>query len=642
MRISYSKDRDIFYAISQYSEKDTLKFASFMWNPAWKQWETVKPEIAQNLLQYCDPTAVQALQQKQSLHVEKINESKKVNTDFVVPCPEGLSYYPFQRSGVEFISKRGNVLLADEMGLGKTISTIGWINTSQPKTVLVICPAIMKLVWKQELKRWLTSSYEIQVLYGRGSDQVGNFAQKRIIIVNYDVVKDYFPQLEKLAIDLIVLDESHFIKNWKAQRSQHAVKLCWKAHQKLLLTGTPIMNRPAELFNQLKALNHPLAQNYWKFAEQYLDTDNYGRVLGTKNLEKLQEQLRTSCMLRRTKDEVLTELPPKTRQVITLNLLTDNERKEQERLLNQYLSDLKSFDSKFVENAQALRYKRIEDLGEIARARHDTAMKKVPQVIEHMKNILEENSKVVVFCHHKDVVDAIVNEFSSQAVRITGEESNDVKVHSVQQFQENEKVHVAVVSIRAAGVGITLNKASVGIFAEIDWTPSANFQAEDRLHRIGQTSKVLIQYMVIDGSIDAWIVNQLVAKQQVIEQVVEIENVQQQRLDTSNAGTEISVPKINSPIAQQISNASPREVLERTLVKQAFGILAGFDPDRAFERNDIGFNKIDNDIGHSFAEQKFPLTPRQVEVGKKILRKYQRQIPPDLYRQIFFSEVMAY
>ena len=652
MEIKKEKDRNVFFTVSQYSEKDTIKGAGFRWNPTLRRWETTDYKVVEKLIgllgpnDLVSPIVLNAIQERKDSIKETIQKSMSVTADIDIPAPSGLVYMPFQKAGIDFISHQKNVLVADEMGLGKTIQAIGYINlTPSIKNVLVICPASLKINWKQELEKWLVRPYQIGILNGHGITD--------ITITNYESVKKYFSLLTSQTWDLLVLDESHYIKNKKAQRTKYITGFYDKkgeektwikglkdyAKQKILLTGTPILNKPGELFTQLKVVGSDLGKNWKKFIQSYVQTDYWGNAIGVKNLEDLQRKLRSSCMIRREKKDVLKELPDKLRQVITLpsDILTETEREKNEEIIH--------FLSENWDIATGKLKSKTFPFEEISEIRHQQALKKIPYVIEHLENVLENEDKVVVFAHHHDVIDAIYEKFKDISVVATGNESLNQRDEAVKKFQSDPNVKLFIGSTQAMGVGVTLTASSTVIFAEVEWRPGDLFQAEDRLHRIGQKSTVLVQYLLINESIDSFMIKKILSKIDTIEAVTNASKVGYTTSESNNNDVK-GVFQVTESITDSKSDQTDKEETiafgmgEETKeenqdpVLKALKILAGNDPDYAGERNGIGFNGTDTNFGHSLASQNH-LSDRQRDVAKRMLIKYHRQLPDDLWQKIF-------
>ena len=416
----------------------------------------------------------------------------------MIPAPIGLSYLPYQLEGIEFAMNRRATLIADEMGLGKTIQAIGVMN-AHPElyTVLIVCPASLRINWAREIDRWLISPCV------------------DVLIVNYDILHKY--EWGKKTFDLLIMDESHYLKNKSAKRSRLARTI--KAKHRILLTGTPILNRPVELWHQLHILD-PIAwplKSYGQYTHRYCAAHRtrWGMdVSGASNLGELNERIKP-LMIRRLKSEVLKDLPAKRRQIIELS--TDGvsadllDRMTAMDTEIEYAAKVKGLD-------EAMRVAFIDT----ATVRHEVALAKVHLAIEFIKEALESSEKVVVFAHHRDVLQELYDgllDYNPTVVH--GSVSQYHRQAAVDRFQNEDGCRVFIGQIQAAGVGITLTAASHVIFVELDWTPGMVSQAEDRCHRIGQKDSVLVQHLVLDGTLDAKIAKALIKKQSIIDRAID-------------------------------------------------------------------------------------------------------------------------
>jgi len=600
-------------------------------------WFTDDPSIAKALAKHADEAALTALRTANAERAAALEASRATDATIDVPVPDGLEYMPFQKAGIAFATARANTLIADEMGLGKTIQVVGLINKDMTlNSILVVCPASLKLNWKRELEKWLTRKLTVHV----ADSQDFNSFDADIVIINYDILRKHEAAIGATKWDALVVDECHYLKNPKTIRSKQVTAI--SAGRRIYLTGTPIVNRPVELWPIISALDPKTWTKFWPFAMRYCNGKHTGwgwDFSGAAHLDELQKKLRSTIMVRRLKSEVLKELPAKVRQVIELpaNGCADSIKAEQDALagnsetieaLKVAVELAKASDNPddYKEAVATLRKGIMVAFDEMARLRHDTAVAKLPYVIEHVHAALETGSKVVVSAHHHDVVNALAAEFGKQAVVLTGETLLVKRQEAVDAFQTNENVKVFIGSIQAAGVGITLTAASHAIFAELDWVPGNVTQSEDRLHRIGQRDSVLVQHLVLEGSLDATIAKTLVRKQTVIDRALDktVEFVDEPVVPLFDETATDTTTR--ERIQREAENLTPAQV---AAVHEALRLLADSDPDRARVINDIGFNKIDNAIGHSLAESA-RLTPRQAALGKRIVLKYHRQLPAAL------------
>jgi len=267
---------------------------------------------------------------------------------------------------------------------------------------------------------------------------------------------------------------------------------------------------------------------------------------------------------------------------------------------------------------------------EMSRVRHQTAVAKVPHVIEYVDTILanmdERNRKVVVFAHHHDVIDKLAEHYGDRAVVLTGQTSMADRQRAVDRFQKDSNVEVFIGSITAAGVGLTLTAANQVVFAEIDWVPANMTQAEDRLHRIGQESSVNVYHLVLEGSIDARMVQVLLDKQEIADRALD------NKTSTETAPIGLLDLMLNKE-PKKIKALSESEVQGVHLCLIHLASLC----DGARQLDGMGFNKIDTDFGRKLARRP-RLTQGQALAARKMLRKYRRQIPDDLWAKAFGVE----
>lgn len=579
----------------------------------------------------------------------------ELKTDIDIPCNEGLSYMPYQRAAIAFASSRPGVLIADEMGLGKSIEAIGVINLD-PKIqrVLIICPASLKINWSRELFKWLTRKMTVGIADG------SCFPSSDIVIVNYDLLHKFETSLAYFW-DLLIVDEAHYLKNPKARRSKCVLgyksskkereggeaesKSGINARRRVFMTGTPIVNRPVELWPLISSLDAQRWPNFFKYAIRYCGARKIavGRdkmawdFSGASHLDELQEILRSSVMVRRLKKDVLTDMPPKMRQVIELPtdgcehvIKAENDAWDEQEdgiaRLEAAVELAKASDDPSVYSTavSALKEGVQAAFNGISILRHQTALAKIPMAVEHLKECLDDGRKIIVFAWHTDVIAALMDQLKEfNPVKVTGEMSNmQDRQRSVDRFQNDPTVKVFIGNIRAAGVGLTLTAAAHVVFVELDWTPGNVTQAEDRSHRYGQKNSVLIQHLVLAGSLDANIAKTLVRKQGVIDQA----------LDKAKTKIEEAAPVTRQ--RRGTGGVSPDELDKLAaamtddrilLIHEGIKLLAA-RCNGAQSWDAAGFSKVDVHIGHSFANSPF-MTPKMAVIGARLCVKYQRQLP---------------
>lgn len=410
-------------------------------------------------------------------------------------APAGQTYLPYQTTGIEFAANRDAALIADEMGLGKTIQAIGLLNTRLDlERVLVVCPAGLRINWRRELDAWLVNPLvEVQIVSWDGLHKLNS----------------------GYAWDCIIADEAHYAKNREARRSRALMSL--RARVRVALTGTPILNRPIELWNILHWLRPDLwpEKSFWPYARRYCAAHRgpFGWDFGgASHLDELAGHLR-HLMIRRLKADVLTELPAKRRQIVELDTRMDRELRDKMAAMEARL-DYEA-QARGLEDAVSVAWQ------DMAGLRHDMARAKLPAAVDFLADAAIGSGKLVVMAHHRDVLESLQRELEDfRPVLIYGGMTDKARQEAVDGFQRRGEVRIFLGQIQAAGVGITLTAASHVAFVELEWTPGLMSQAEDRCHRIGQHDAVLVQHLVLPGSLDARLAKTLVAKQRVIDKTL--------------------------------------------------------------------------------------------------------------------------
>ncbi|CAL5061495.1 unnamed protein product [Urochloa decumbens] len=425
---------------------------------------------------------------------------------------------PFQREGIRFVLQHGGrALIADEMGLGKTLQAIAvasCLHDAWP--VLVIAPSSLRLQWASMIQSWLNIPMEdiLVVLPQTGgshkagfrlvySNTKGDFRLDGVFnVISYDVVPKIQSTLLDLDFKIVIADESHFLKNGQAKRTIASLPVLQKAQYVILLSGTPALSRPIELFTQLQALYPTVYKNVNDYGNRYCKGGFYGLYQGASNHEELHNLMKATVMIRRLKKDVLSQLPVKRRQQTFLDL-SEKDVKHVRALFHE-LETLKikieSADSKEMFDSLKFAQKNL-----INKLYTDSATAKIPAVLDFLGTIIEADCKFLIFAHHQNMIEAIEQYLLKKKVKcikIDGQTPVTTRQTLVTDFQNKDDIKAAVLSIRAGGYGLTLTAASTVIFAELSWTPGDIIQAEDRAHRIGQVSSVNIYYLLSNDTID--------------------------------------------------------------------------------------------------------------------------------------------
>lgn len=491
--------------------------------------------VVENNFEFADKV-VDLIDSTASTHTEAVQASRAEDAEIKI---DGLGgeLRPFQKAGVAYALAKKRCFIADEMGLGKTIEALATIQAAQAYPALVVCPASLKLNWQREAEKWLPGK-TVSVLNGKNDNGVFD---ADIVIINYDVLKKNLDALQAKNFKAIVCDESHYLKNFKAQRTEAAKALCAKRDYRLFLTGTPLLNRPQELLSQLGAMGRIEEMGgFWPFAKRYCRAyqSRWGwDMSGAAHLEELNEKLRATCYVRRNKKDVLRELPAKQRAEVPIAISNRAEYSRAERELIAWLRDQAVENKTFLESIKDLSEKeqravknaRADDVAEKA-ARAERLVKiealkkiaargKLEAAREWIESFLETGEKLVVFAWHREIVNEVASMFSCDS--ITGETSLEKRQAAVDKFQSDPETKIIVLNVQAGGVGITLTAASNVIFLELGWTPAVHDQAEDRCHRIGQEDRVTAWYLLAEQTIDQQINALIESKRTVVDAATE-------------------------------------------------------------------------------------------------------------------------
>jgi SNF2 family DNA or RNA helicase len=466
-----------------------------------------------------------------------------------------MALYPFQRAGVAFAeSREGRALIADEMGLGKTAQALAWLQLNKETALpaLAVVPASVKINWARECAMW--TDIPTTILSGRNGDgtthiEVTSGGANTLTIINYDIMDSWVETLKRSGFKTLIIDEVHYTKNSKAKRTKAVKKLASKIDHVLALSGTPIINRPIEFWNCLNMIRKDLFPSYHAFGKKYCDpTRNIwaekamlrkGKRVqiwdykGASNMEELHNILTKTIMVRRKKEDVLTELPPKVRSAIALELSNWAEYEDIENEFRSWVADEYDVHD---ERPQQRRKQNAEALVRIEKLKQAAAKGKMSTAIEWIDDYLETTGgKLVVFATHHKVIDELVEYFKDHVgtVKLDGRDNPQVKQAAVDIFQNNPEVRLFVGNIKAAGIGITLHAAAATCFVELGWTPGEHDQAEDRIHRIGQEAdSVSAYYLLAANTIEEEITALLDQKREVLDMVLDGQDVDQDALLT--------------------------------------------------------------------------------------------------------------
>ncbi len=436
----------------------------------------------------------------------------------MIAAPPTLQPYPFQVDAINFLERYGGrALLGDEMGIGKTIEALLYLKRHpELRPVVIVCPAVVKWKWQEEVTRW--TGEEAVVLSGRG----GREATDDWVILNYDIAWGRLAQLAAVRPRAIVIDEVHFVKDQKSQRAKamRGLSRLSSVQAVMGLSGTPMMNRPWELWHPLHLIRPDKFPNWWAFAYRYCGahkeavrftggggaTRTVFKYDGQSNTPELVERLRT-VMIRRRKADVLRDLPAKTRVTIPVQISGQAYKKLEREVLGEVRAKLKMGRSGLP-----------VALAELAPLRQATGIAKMEAAQEFIDDA-PENGPLVVFAHHRAVTQGLHEANRRRSSLIIGGDIDKQRQDALASFKSG-RTPLLIVSTRAGGVGIDLTEADTSLTVELDYNPAQHLQAEDRLHRIGQAKPVFAYYLVAQNSIDAPMINVLEKKAKMVSETL--------------------------------------------------------------------------------------------------------------------------
>ncbi len=429
------------------------------------------------------------------------------------PLPEiaarlGGELQPFQWAGVRYVLEARRAFLADEQGLGKTVEALAALEADDAYPAIVVCPASLKLNWQREAARWLPHR-TTAVVAGRGAVPPA----EDITILNYEIVAAHREELARRRPAALVIDESHYVKNPRAQRTKAVRKLARAVPAdglRLALTGTPVLNHAEELIAQLRVIDR---------LDQFGSGARFAREFREERTEeRLHWHLRRTCFVRRLKADVLPQLPAKRRTVVPMPLTNEAKYRRAEEDVIAWLReqplDLSVLEAKV---QAALRAERLAELTALQRL---AARGKLHAALAWIHDFLSSGEPLVVFARHVEVQEAVLERFP-EALHILGRDSLERREAAVRSFQAGEGSPLMVGATRVAAQGLTLTRASNVAFLELEWTPAMHDQAEDRCHRIGQHDAVTAWYLLAAGTIDETMAELIAHKRSVVAAVTD-------------------------------------------------------------------------------------------------------------------------
>jgi len=408
---------------------------------------------------------------------------------FMVPGLKG-ELRQYQTVGAAFLAARdGNAILADQMGTGKTVQSLAYVLSADKKKTLVVCPASVKSAWESEVKKW--TELRPLVIGSKTELSPEEFDGHDVFVINYDQLRKHFKRLMSYRFDHLIMDEFHYIKNNSAQRTKIAMALADNIGSVTLLSGTPVLSRPVELFNALHLMD-PNQWNSWvKYTLKYCaghETRFGYDCRGASNIEDLKKRI-APYFLRRTKDEVLPDLPPKRHisQPVPLDKEHASMYEDAEKTFLQFLDENRGSNSPYISGVK---------LAHLAEMRQIASMGKLYAATDIINAVIDNGEKILVFSCYNAPLEKLMETYGDRAAMITGKTPEAMRKEAIRLFQNDPSVDVFLGGLRSAGVGITLTAANNVLFIDRDWVPANHQQAEDRVHRLGQEARSVAIYQL--------------------------------------------------------------------------------------------------------------------------------------------------
>ena len=440
--------------------------------------------------------------------------------------------YPYQREGIIYGLDKKRLIIGDEPGLGKTLQSIGIVDTANAYPSLVICPSSLKINWQREFEKFTDRSALVLDNAVRTTwPYLLSMGMHQVAVVNYESLRKYFvwdikgsksfrlkdvvfcPQIKMFKS--IIIDESHRVKDPSAQQTIFTKGLSVGKEWIILLSGTPVVNRPEDLIAQLSIMGR-LGEfgGRTRFMADYCTDPKDKNAEPAVPLSTLSSTLYANCMIRREKAKVLPQLPAKTRADLFVDVSNMNEYSLAAVDLAEYLRQYTRCT-----DFEIRRKMRMEALVRFMTLRRLATIGKLSQAVDFIRTFLASGKKLILFCSLHEVVDALCRAFPG-AVTVTGRDSAVAKQAAVDAFQSNPATQLIICSIKAAGVGLTLTASSNVAFIELPWTYADCLQCEDRAHRIGQKDNVTCYYLLGRGTIDHTIYTLIHRKKSIAAEIM--------------------------------------------------------------------------------------------------------------------------
>jgi len=428
---------------------------------------------------------------------------------------------PYQLDGIAFAVNAGRAVLADDMGLGKTIQGIGvaelLLRESGIEKVLIVCPTSLKSQWRSEIHRF--SDRDCQLVIGTAPQRARQYDNNCFFtICNYEQVLRDIKSIEEVRWDLIILDEGQRIKNWEAKTSRMIKSL--RSRFALVLSGTPLENRLDDLFSVVEFADDRRLGPSFRFFNTHRVVDEKGKLLGYKNMDKLREKL-SPILLRRTRGEVMKQLPPRTDEVIRIAPTGEQyEINQAQKMIIQTI-----VNKSYISEMDMLRLQKALLISRMAADSTFLVDKRPPGYstkLEYLAELLEElnaedGRKIVLFSEWTTMlglIEPILQKLEMDYVRLDGSVPQKKRAQLVHKFQNDPNCRLFITT-NAGSTGLNLQTANTVINVDLPWNPAVLEQRIARAHRMGQKNPVQVYILVTEATIEEGMLGTLAAKKEV-------------------------------------------------------------------------------------------------------------------------------
>jgi SNF2 family DNA or RNA helicase len=454
-----------------------------------------------------------------------IHASRATDADIEVA---GLPLLGYQRAGVQYALDARRCFIADDMGLGKTIQSIATVEAAGAYPVAVICPPSLVLNWKAEYAKWLPDKNVAVVTDRKSFPDKGTYD---VVVLGWSNIAHWAEQVK--GHQALIADESHYAKSYDAQRTKAVVKVAKTVPADglvLALTGTPVTNKPAEYAAQLEMLGRLKDFGgkmgfYRRYCAAFRDKWGHWHLEGNSNLDELNEKLRSTCYVRRVKEQVLLDLPPVVQAPMLISgaagAMTEYRKAEAnivEWLVERaaQIAEELGVSVKSAKVRARMAAESNEHLVKMSVLRRLAARAKMEAINEWVEQVVGEGRKVVIAAHHREIVDELSHKFGGLRIQ-GGQDVAEVEEHKARFMKEScVAAPVIVLSIQAAKTGHTLTSAQDVLFVELPWNWADVEQTYSRCHRLGQEGSVTATYMLAAGTVDEEIYDMVQRKRSVV------------------------------------------------------------------------------------------------------------------------------